>query len=285
MSAVLITRAGIAVDKAGNVYVGTNHEVGIVVFSPDGKLLRTMAPAFAGTHSLLVREEGGVEFLYGVHLRRTRAFKMTLDGHPIMILPFSKASGAYGPTNEGYKPSAVAPDGSIFVGDTYGTSLIHKYNAAGAYLLSFGGRGEEEGKFLNCQGLTIDTRLGRPRRRRRRRETARGDQRRVHEILPLRSLRHGHFRDHCEHRVHFHNHLHHLLILLVLPPALHHLAQAARMLAVESFLDRDDQRLPARVAREHPDPRDRLQRQPVPAEHTAKKTMSLARRLVTGWLG
>jgi len=155
---------GIAVDRAGNVYVGTNHELGIAVFSREGELLRTMAPDFAGTHSLLVRREAGTEYLYGVHLRRRRAFKMTLDGNPIMILPFPKASRAYDAKGAAYKPSAiaVAPDGSIFVGDTYGTSLIHKYTSLGQYLLSFGGRGKEDGKFLNCQALAIDTRFGRP---------------------------------------------------------------------------------------------------------------------------
>jgi hypothetical protein len=39
------------------------------------------------------------------------------------------------------------------------------------------------------------------------------------------------------------------------------------MLAVECLLDRHDKRFPARVVRQHSNPRDGLQRQPVPPEN------------------
>jgi len=158
------THGGIVVDKKGNVYASTNGPLGIFVFARDGRFLRTMAPEFAGTHSLTIAEENGTEYLYGVHLRHTRAFKMTLDGKPVLLLPFPKEAGIYGPKGEGYKPTAiaVAPDGSIFVADGYGTNFIHKFDRSGKYLGSFGGKGQEDGKFLNCHGLAIDTRYQEP---------------------------------------------------------------------------------------------------------------------------
>jgi DNA-binding beta-propeller fold protein YncE len=154
------THGGIAVDRTGNVYVSTDNAAGIFVFARDGHFVKTIAPTFAGTHALLIRNENGTEYLYGIHLRRARAFKMALDGTPVLILPFPKASGLYGPNGEGYKPGAiaVAPDQSIFVADGYGSNFIHKYNPQGQYLGSFGGSGHEEGKFSDCHGLAIDSR-------------------------------------------------------------------------------------------------------------------------------
>lgn len=154
------THGGLAVDRMGNVYVATDGRQGILIFDRSGNFQRAIAPEFSGTHSLLIRQENGVEYLYGVHLRRTRIFKMTLTGKPIFILGAPKEAGIYGVGGEGYKPTAIAvgPDQSLFVADGYGSNYIHKYNAQGKYVGSFGGSGKENGKFMNCIGLAIDTR-------------------------------------------------------------------------------------------------------------------------------
>lgn len=158
------THGGIAVDHAGNVYVSGDGAAGIIVLSPNGTLLRTMAPECAGTVSLWVHGENGKEFLYGAHLRGRRAFKMSLDGKTVLSLPFPAEAGIYSENGLEFKPSAitVAADGSIFVADGYGTSYIHKYDSSGKYLGSFGGKGQENGQILNCQGLAIDNRYGQP---------------------------------------------------------------------------------------------------------------------------
>jgi DNA-binding beta-propeller fold protein YncE len=158
------THGGVAVDKAENVYFCTDSARSIYVFRSDGLFLRSMAADFAGSSDILIREEHGVEYMYGVHLRNRRAFKITLSGNPVLILPPPKLPDIYGPFGEGYKPVgiAVAPDGSIFVSDGYGASLIHKYTAAGVQVKSFGGRGAENGQFKVCQGMAIDSRSGTP---------------------------------------------------------------------------------------------------------------------------
>src|SRR6476661_8131274 len=51
---------GAVIDKAGNIYVTTDTERGIVVFSPAGKFLRATGPT--GIHGLELREEKGVEY-------------------------------------------------------------------------------------------------------------------------------------------------------------------------------------------------------------------------------
>ncbi len=158
------THGGVAVDKAGHVYFSTDSSAGIFVFGADGRFIRSMGAEFAGTLALAIAEQDGVEYLYGAHFRGARVLKARLNGGRPATLPFPKEAGIYGPQGEGYKPSAVAvaPDGSIFVADGFGTDYIHKYDAAGTYLGSFGGKGAEEGKLMHCQGLAIDARFGEP---------------------------------------------------------------------------------------------------------------------------
>ena len=55
-----------------------------------------------------------------------------------------------------------APDGSLFVTMGYGSNLIHKFTAEGELLKSFGGPGEEDGKFRTSHGLAIDHRFDEP---------------------------------------------------------------------------------------------------------------------------
>ena len=61
------THGGVAIDKSGKVYVTSDGDRGICVFRPNGKFIKSIALDCAGTHSLLVREENGKEYLYGAH--------------------------------------------------------------------------------------------------------------------------------------------------------------------------------------------------------------------------
>ena len=63
------------------------------VFAADGKLLRTMAPDFGGKadtgnlHGLMLREEGGKEFLYGALNKAAKVVKLALDGTVVWTIP------------------------------------------------------------------------------------------------------------------------------------------------------------------------------------------------------
>ena len=54
---------GAVIDKAGNIYITTDTERGIVIFSSAGKFLRAAGPT--RIHGLEIREENGVEYIYG----------------------------------------------------------------------------------------------------------------------------------------------------------------------------------------------------------------------------
>ncbi len=158
------THGGVVVDKAGLIYVSSDgQEKGIYVFSPDGKLASTFGPDAAGIHGLCINEENGKEFIYGADLRRSQIVKLTLTGDPVLKIPVPVECGAY-KDGKGYKPTGVAvgPAGEIFVVDGYGTSLIHKFDAAGKYVKTFGGKGKEDGKFETCHGIALDKRGAKP---------------------------------------------------------------------------------------------------------------------------
>lgn len=163
------THGGVAVDSAGNVYTSTDAKVGIRVFGPDGKQVRTMGEQFAGTHSLVLNREKDGEYLYGAHLRGNRVFKMKTDGTPALVIFWpEKAVDENGqriyekPTDYRVTAVAVAPDGSIFAADGYGKQYIHQFDAQGNYVKSFGGKGTEPGKFASCHGMGLDPRGEKP---------------------------------------------------------------------------------------------------------------------------
>src|SRR4029077_18701268 len=53
---------GTVIDKAGNIYVTTDTERGVLVFSHEGKFLRAMGPT--KIHGLELRTEKGKEYIY-----------------------------------------------------------------------------------------------------------------------------------------------------------------------------------------------------------------------------
>lgn len=185
------THGGVLVDKAGLVYVTSDGPAGILVFSPDGKMLKTIASEVKGIHGLMLREEGGRQFIYGAHLLGNEVVKLSLDGTVIWKIPCPTESGVYpllenwkpNPKTpnakpavtvtghdgkvyvaDGYKPTAVAvgPDGRIYVADGYGASIIHEYGPDLKWKRVIGSRGEGDGQFKTCHGLALDTRYGQP---------------------------------------------------------------------------------------------------------------------------
>ena len=185
------THGGVVVDRAGLIYVSTDGPSGILVFSPDGNMLRTIAPEFSGIHGLMIRDEGGKQFIYAAHVKGSQVVKLGLDGKLEWQIKCPTESGLYtaleawkpnpktpnakpGATvvghdgrtyvTDGYKPTAVAvgPDGRIYVADGYGASVIHEYSADRKWKRVIGSKGEGEGQFKTCHGIALDTRYEKP---------------------------------------------------------------------------------------------------------------------------
>src|SRR5882762_2618806 len=150
---------GVVMDKAGNIYVTTDTPRGIVVFSPKGKFLRACGPT--RIHGLEIRSEKGVEYIYAARPQDHEVVKLKLDGEQLWAIHFPPEAGIY-KDEKGFNPCAVtvAPDGSIFVADGYGSNYVLKFDKDRKFVKAFGGPGEAEGKFKTCHGIGLDTRQG-----------------------------------------------------------------------------------------------------------------------------
>src|SRR5258708_193744 len=84
---------GVVIDKAGNIYVSTDTERGVVVFSPDGKFLRAIGPT--RIHGLEVREENGTEYIYAARPADHEVIKLSLNGEREWAIEFPKEAGIY----------------------------------------------------------------------------------------------------------------------------------------------------------------------------------------------
>ena len=162
------THGGVVVDKKGNVYFSMDGgPAAVMVYAPDGKFLRGLGDEkLTGIHGMIIRDEGGEEFIYAAHLKGKQALKMKLDGSVVWAIPAQAvldASGKYQNVNQ-YNPTAVAvaPDGRVFIADGYGQQWVHVFDKDRKYVKSFGGRGKEPGKFETCHGLGLDARGPRP---------------------------------------------------------------------------------------------------------------------------
>ena len=175
------TTHNVAVDKAGQLYVihegkgNLKDHPSIFVFDKEGVFVRAFGKQFqGGGHGLEVRDEGGTEYLYVTGYQALKTFaKLTLTGETVWqkFAPMASERYAKGedsnPTRkwgrDRFMPTNIAfhEDGGFFLADGYGAYCIHRYNAKGEWLSSFGGSGREDGKFNLPHGLWIDSRPGR----------------------------------------------------------------------------------------------------------------------------
>lgn len=158
------THGCIVTDAKDRVYVNTDTENAVFVFSPDGELLATWGEELAGgLHGMTLVEEPGEpgqpaqEFLYLAHHARHEVLKTTLEGEVLWTLGVPTESGLYDDPNT-YRPTsvAVAPDGRLFVADGYGRSWIHEYDAERNWVRAHGGPGTEAGQLRTPHGIWMD---------------------------------------------------------------------------------------------------------------------------------
>ena len=173
---------GVVEDAQGNIYVHhTVHATSdsadtMVVFDRQGKFVRSWGSDFRGVaHGLLIRKEGGDEFLYlTVNASNPKMspqpalqavlVKMTTKGEIVWKISGPPDIEAYKPAADGtpkrYNPTnvAIAPNGDLYVGDGYGSYYINQYNNKAEYIRTFGGNGSEAGQLKEPHGIWVDTR-------------------------------------------------------------------------------------------------------------------------------
>jgi hypothetical protein len=161
------THGAVAQDKAGNIYVSTQSDTGVLVYSPEGRLLRKIATAYPEIHSLVPGVEGGEEYFYATVQKGTPQenwlfLKMRTDGSVVMKITAPPEAGFKSPNEWRITAAIPAPDGSIFIANGYGDSRILRFDKNGSYKASYSKLGSGDGQ-LNCShGLSLDTRYGQP---------------------------------------------------------------------------------------------------------------------------
>jgi hypothetical protein len=161
------THGGIATDKAGHVYVSTQSATGILAYSPDGSLLKTIANQYPEVHSMVCVEESGTEYLYttvqtGTPRENWLFVKMKTDGSVVQKITAPPEAGFKAPNEWRLTAAVPAPDGSIFIANGYGDSRLFRFDKNGNYLASYAGKGKTDGLFDCCHGISVDTRYDQP---------------------------------------------------------------------------------------------------------------------------
>jgi len=161
------THGAIAQDNAGNIYVSTQSATGVLVYTRDGRLIRTIANAYPEVHSMVHAKEQGEEFLYATVQKGTPAenwlfIKMKTDGAVVLKITAPQDAGFKAPNEWRLTAAVPAPDGSIFIANGYGDSRIFRFDKNGNYKGSFAEKGNREGQFDCSHGLTLDVRYDQP---------------------------------------------------------------------------------------------------------------------------
>lgn len=141
--------AGVATDSEDRVYVFNRGEHPVIVFDPEGTVLEAWGEgAFVRPHGMFITPD---DRLFLVDDDSHTVYEYTLDGE------MKSRIGDGTPSDTGFEPGvspvaraagpfntvtnvAVAPSGEIFACDGYGNARVHKFDADGNHLLSWGSR-------------------------------------------------------------------------------------------------------------------------------------------------
>jgi hypothetical protein len=161
------THGAIATDRSGRIYISTQSETGVLVFSPDGALLKTIATQYPEIHSLVHAEENGEEFFYATVQKGTPKenwlfIKMKTDGTVVQKITAPPEAGFKAPNEWRLTAAVPGPDGSIFIANGYGDSRIFRFDRQGNFRASYAGKGKTDGLFDCSHGMAVDTRYDQP---------------------------------------------------------------------------------------------------------------------------
>jgi hypothetical protein len=101
--------------------------------------------------------EDGIEVIRG----EPRVFRVSTSGELLDTLPNPAEGAEYAPTSVAVSEGSLGGDGSIWVADGYGSSLVHRFDEAGNHIDTFGGT-DDNGRLATPHALLMDYRRDRP---------------------------------------------------------------------------------------------------------------------------
>ena len=140
-----------AVDDDGNIYIFHRGEEPVMVFSREGKLLRSFGKGlFDSPHGLRIDPEGN---LWAADSGSHIVVKLSPQGRVLMVLG---RRGQPDLAKERFdRPTDVAfsANGDVYIADGYGNSRVVKYSKDGDYLGEWGKKGVDKGEFNTPHGI------------------------------------------------------------------------------------------------------------------------------------
>jgi hypothetical protein len=157
---------GIVVTDAGNVIVFHQANPAVLVFAPNGKLLRSWGDRFGGAHGMTLVKERATEYLWLTDQYSAEVVKTSLDGETTMTLarpthPVYK-EGKYAPTWVAVNEERFGGNADIWVADGYGSHYVHRYDKSGRYIGGINGSEGKAGIFDCPHGIMMDHRRSEP---------------------------------------------------------------------------------------------------------------------------
>lgn len=175
---------GMAATAADEIITFHQGDPTMLVFSPDGALLRSFETGLTEGHGITLAREGETDYLWIADSGSKRlpeldyqyppgdggrVVKMTLDGNLVLTLERPPlpvyATGKYSPTAVAVNEERHGGNGDIWVADGYGQSQVHRYSRfskQGEYLGSIDGREGSAGAFACPHSIWIDWRKAEP---------------------------------------------------------------------------------------------------------------------------
>jgi peptidylglycine monooxygenase len=145
----------VAVDSRDRVYFYRRQDPPVLVFDADGHFLAGWGDGrLRDAHGIYV---GPDDHVYVCNRDEHEVLKLTPDGRIALALGQRGRPRLQAPFNH---PAdvAVAPNGDIYVADGYGNSAIHRFDAEGRHLGSWGTAGAGRGQFTTPHGIWVDAR-------------------------------------------------------------------------------------------------------------------------------
>ena len=144
--------SGMALDRDGNIYVGSRFEGTVLKYGPEGELLTTWRPATTGDqiNVLTVDEQGDVH----VHAGDNYIQKFDSDGK--FLLKWGGTGTGEGQFN-GVSGMAIDRHGNYYVVDRE-NQRVQKFDRNREFLLMWDGTGAADGRFSTPMGILVDAR-------------------------------------------------------------------------------------------------------------------------------
>ncbi len=147
----------VTVDSKDHVYVFNRSAHPVIVYDPEGNLLRSWGEdIFTMPHGITVDPD---DFVYCADVGDHTVRKLTPEGNVLMTIgdPGKPAEAMSGFPFRAPTHVAIDPrNGEIFISDGYGNARVHRYSPDGQLISSWGKSGTFPGHFNIVHNISID---------------------------------------------------------------------------------------------------------------------------------